>query len=367
MGPSATSTAWKRSAVSRLQSSAARVSQFSAHGAARASAASSGPATSSAGRPARSAAMPARNRERLGRGARDRARREPLENGRDPRRASRVVKPGDDELTLEAGREPRLRLAELGERPLEHVDRLDPAEQRRVRPRRPPRDLRPLHAGRRPAPAPPRAARTPSPARRRLGAGGLAQEPDPLAGGGGSASARREQLGRRLRRAAIDRRQGRLAQALYDPEVPGGPYAAPGGRRPVRAARARGGAGAPPCGPRRRARPVRVRPRLPRAMTGWRKRGGSSPARTSRRTRPAVSRAASGISRSAIAAACRSWQPSPRIASAWARASACGSSRRTRVDHLPDDPLGTAGERLGGHELPRRRAAELERAQQFRR
>ena len=59
--------------------------------------------------------------------------------------------------------------------------------------------------------------------------------------------------------------------------------------------------------------------------------GGSSSARTSKRTRTVASLVASIISKPAVAAAWRSSQPSPRTANACARRSAAGSTRRTRA------------------------------------
>ena len=59
--------------------------------------------------------------------------------------------------------------------------------------------------------------------------------------------------------------------------------------------------------------------------------GGSSSARTSKRTKAVASLVASVISKPAVAAAWRSSQPSPRTANACARRSAAGSTRRTRA------------------------------------
>ena len=76
------------------------------------------------------------------------------------------------------------------------------------------------------------------PARRRLGAGGLAQEPDAAPWRGRLVERAGEERGGRLWRAAVDRRQGRLAQAVHHPRVSGGPHphqvgGDPAGRRPL--------------------------------------------------------------------------------------------------------------------------------------
>ena len=77
--------------------------------------------------------MPSRDRERLaGRpSSRRAARRSSV--ARDARRATGVVKTADHELALEARRERLVGIAELGERPLDDVHRVDPPKQGRVR------------------------------------------------------------------------------------------------------------------------------------------------------------------------------------------------------------------------------------------
>ena len=66
-------------------------------------------------------------------------------------------------------------------------------------------------------------------------------------------------------------------------------------------------------------------------MTGWMNLGGSSSARTSKRTKAVACLVASVIPKPAVAAAWRSSQPSPRTANACARRSAAGSMPRTRA------------------------------------
>ena len=181
----------------------ARVPVLDGRAGARAAPPPADAAASSPARPPSNHRHAPRDGERLGRRARRRPRREPLEHRHDPRRAARVVQPADRELPFQAGGERPVGVAELGQRPLHDVDRVHPAEQRAyasasssaisARSRgsldqraAPPPAARTRSRGRRsPRPAPPRAGRRPARPR-----------------GGGSASARRQQLGRRLRRAA---------------------------------------------------------------------------------------------------------------------------------------------------------------------
>jgi hypothetical protein len=58
---------------------------------------------------------------------------EALEQGRDPRRSTGVVKTADDELALEACREHVVGVAELHERAFDDVHGVHPAKQGRVR------------------------------------------------------------------------------------------------------------------------------------------------------------------------------------------------------------------------------------------
>ena len=340
------------------------MSQFSACVSARERASSSGTAASAAGRPARTIAMPAGHRECLCRGSRRRAGGQVLEHGRDSGCAAGVVEAADDELAFEPGREHVVSLAELLQRALDDVHRVDPPEQRRVRLRHLERDLSAFarlvgqpqrllqaHAGR----LAPRAC---------LRASRRAQDVHPLRGGGGSHSARSKRAaavcGAPLSIAACAASCKRFST-----------QPSPAGATPTRCAATCPDEAPSACNRRGCGAMKRVAPPLPSDASspsrtiGWMKRGGSSRARTSRRTRPAARRAASSISIPAIAAAWRSSQPSPSTASACTRPSACGSRPRDPGDDSPGNPLAPAGQQLRRIEPGRRPPAELDRPHQL--
>ena len=132
IGSSAFSTASKRSADDQApQQRRPGVPVLGARARAR-RASSSGPAASSRRSAREHHRHPLRDGERLAalpeaagrRGARAPAR---------PGRAARVVKAADDELALEPSGERLVGLTELRERTLDHVHRVHPPEQRRVR------------------------------------------------------------------------------------------------------------------------------------------------------------------------------------------------------------------------------------------
>ena len=149
---------------------------------------------------------------------------EALEHRRDPRRAARVVETADDELALEPGRERLVGLAELRQRPFDDIHRVHPPEQRRVRLGHLERDLGALpRIGGQPQRLLQVHARRLAPGAR-LRASRLAQDVDPLRGRRRLGQRAAQQVGRRLRRAALHRRARGLPQARQHPAIARRPH-----------------------------------------------------------------------------------------------------------------------------------------------
>ena len=190
IGSSAVSTVAKRSAMTRLHSSAARVSQFSACGDARPRA-----VLQRHGRLRRRLARenhrhPAGHRERLRRASRQPTGRQALEHGRDTRGAAGVVMTADHQLALEPRRQSVVRVAELSQRALDHVDGIHPPEQRGKRLGHLERDVGALARIRGQTQRLLQVHARALHARGRLRTRGLSKDATRAAAGGGSASAR---------------------------------------------------------------------------------------------------------------------------------------------------------------------------------
>ena len=150
--------------------------------------------------------------------------RRALEHRRDPRRAARVMKAADHELALEPGRERLVGVAQLRERPLDHIHRLHPPEQRRVRLGDLERDLGALpRIGDQPQRLLQVHARRLAPGAR-LRARRLAQDADSLPRRRRLGQRAAQQVGRGLRRAAVHRRPRGLPQARQHPAIARRPH-----------------------------------------------------------------------------------------------------------------------------------------------
>ena len=140
----AASTASKRSHATSTHNSAARVSQFSTPGPAAREGRLERRRGLARGVTGDEAHHALRHRQGLARGPRRRARGEPRKHRARPPCPARVVEPGHHELALQPRGQRAVAVGELAQRPLEHLDRVDPPEQRRVGLGHLERDLGPL-------------------------------------------------------------------------------------------------------------------------------------------------------------------------------------------------------------------------------